>query len=535
MRARTVTAPVPAVRTIVAAEIVALVLIGALATFGVPTGWPSVAAVAVLVAAVATVRVHGRTAAGWALWLLRGRHRTAESATVATGIDIRRGDQTYGILRDAHTATAVLELCGTPYTPTILNGRGRVLTSNTVPLSVLSQQLVQPGPLVVDGIDVVDVGFRVRRAQGYPPLYSTVFSEHPARGNGATYAIMRLNIGESVPGLALRTTVEDATAAAAERIACALREVGCRARPLSLAATTELIDDLASPLLSGVSTAHHRYLDNDGHFWSTYVYSAEDITTANLNDVWSWRVDSAVTTVTLHPGEDGRTRVSAMVRTQTPQPPALAPTAYLNTPVGDQPRAAMACVPGGPRMPSLPRAVLDEVADLTMAIGSARVLIGTVTYAGQRQLVLLPFADPERDTRILMKTGVMFARQMLLRNAAVGFPISVYTDTPQRWAGLHELEPFIEVHETPTDIPVLAPRILVKDRADGLAPVTAPTIISMPSDSSYPKGLAPDIGLTQLDDHRVAVLTATGQTKVHIATFPDEQPYLFPARHRTRV
>lgn len=530
MRARTVTLPAPPASTIVIAEIAALLVIGALTTAGVPSGWPTIAAVMVVVAVLATIRLHRRTVTGWARWWLRGRHQTEQSTRIPEGIDVRRGEHDYGVLRDQHAATAVVEICGTTYTPTILNGRGQALTSNNIPLHVLADQLVQPGPLVIDGIDTVTTGFRVRRAQGYPPLYSTVFTEHPARGNGRTYAIMRLNIAASVQGLALRTTVEDATAAAAERLVCALREEGCRARPLSLADTTSLIDDLASPLTSGVSTAHNRYLDNDGHFWSTYVYSAEDITAANLDDVWSWRVDSAVTTVTFTRAEDGRVRLSALVRTQTPQPPALAPTVYLNTPVGEQPRAAMTCVPGGPRIPELPSVDLSELAGFTMAIGSAGVLVGTVNYDGQRQPVLLPFTDPDRDTRILMKTGVMFARQMLLRNAAVGHPISVYTDTPQRWAGLHELEPFIEIHQSSTDIPTLTPRILVKDRKDGLAPVTAPTIISMPSDSSYPKGLAPDIGLTQLDDERVAIHTASGQTKVHIATFPDEHPYLFPRR-----
>ena len=133
-------------------------------------------------------------------------------------------------------------------------------------------------------------------------------------------------------------------------VMCALREEGCRARPLSLSDIEGLVDELGGPLLSGITKAHNRYLDNDGSFWSTYVYSAEDITAGNLNDVWSWRVDSAVTTVTLRRTGAGQVRVSAMVRTQTPQPPALAPTVYLNCPVGDQEPAAMACVPGGLRL-----------------------------------------------------------------------------------------------------------------------------------------------------------------------------------------
>lgn len=528
MRARTVTAPLPPPRTIIAAEITALVVVGALTTAGLSTAWPTLTAVGVTVAVLAAIRVHGRNLAGWMLWWVRGRRRVDRAATVAEGIDVRRGDQFYGVMRDAVTATAVVEICGTQYTPTVLSAPGRAVTSNTIPLEVLADQMIQPGPLVLEGIDIVDKGFRVRRAQGYPPLYSTVLTEHPARGNVATYAIVRLDIGASAQGLLLRNTVEDATAAVAERLICALRERGCRARPLSMADIGGLVDDLAGPLLSGISTAHNRYLDNDGSYWSTYVFSAEDITAANLNDVWSWRVDAAVTTVTLRRTETGQTRISAMVRTQTPQPPRLAPTVFLNTPVGDQARAAMGCVPGGPRIADLPSVALDELDEFTMPIGSAGVLIGTATYQGRRQPVLLPLIDPEQDTRVVMNTGVSYARQELLRAAAVGHPISVYTDTPQRWAGLDDS--FIEIHQSPSATPTLTPHIVVKDRRDGAPHIAAPTIISMPSDSSYPKGLAPDIHFSQRDDQRVTVRTANGQTTIDIATFPDEQPYLLVAR-----
>ena len=528
MRARTVTAPLPPPRTIVAAEITALVVIGVLAALGVSTAWPTITSVGVIVAVLAAIRVHGRNLAGWLVWSLRGRRRRDRAASVAQGIDVRRGDQHYGVLRDAATATAVVEICGAQYTPTVLSAPGQAVTSNTIPLTVLADQMIQPGPLVLDGIDVVDKGFRVRRAQGYPPLYSTVLTEHPARGNVATYAIVRLDVAASAQGLLLRNTVEDATAAVAERLMCALREEGCRARPLSLSDIEGLVDELGGPLLSGITKAHNRYLDNDGSFWSTYVYSAEDITAGNLNDVWSWRVDSAVTTVTLRRTGAGQVRVSAMVRTQTPQPPALAPTVYLNCPVGDQEPAAMACVPGGPRIPELPSVTLEELDGFTMPIGSAGVLIGTVSYQGRRQPVLLPLIDPEHDTRVVMNTSVSYARQELLRAAAVGHPITVYTDTPQRWAGLND--PYIEIHESPSATPTLTPHIVVKDRRDGAPHIAAPTIISMPSDSSYPKGLAPDIHFTQTDDHRVTVRTAKGQTRVDIATFPDEQPYLIAAR-----
>src|SRR5262249_55690166 len=99
MRARTVTAPLPPPRTIVAAEITALVAIGVLAARGVSREWPTITAVGVIVAVLAAIRVHGRNLAGWLVWSLPGRRRRDRAASVAQGIDVRRGDQHYGVLR----------------------------------------------------------------------------------------------------------------------------------------------------------------------------------------------------------------------------------------------------------------------------------------------------------------------------------------------------------------------------------------------------------------------------------------------------
>ena len=114
MRARTVTAPIPAPRTIIAAEITALVAVGVLTAVGVSTAWPTITAVGVIVAALAAIRVHGRNLAGWLLWWVRGRRRIEQAAWVAEGIDVRRGDQFYGVMRDTTTATVVVVSRMTP-------------------------------------------------------------------------------------------------------------------------------------------------------------------------------------------------------------------------------------------------------------------------------------------------------------------------------------------------------------------------------------------------------------------------------------
>jgi hypothetical protein len=378
----------------------------------------------------------------------------------------------------------------------------------------------------VAGIDIVSSGSRVGRVHGYPPVYSAVLQEQPAAGQRSTYAIVRLDIARSIQGLALRDTVENATAAVAERLVCALRQQGCRAAPLASASVLDVIDDLAGPLLTGRAQARSRYVDNDGSYWATYSYSPEDITTDNLNDVWSWRVEAAVTTVTLSRTDDNAAAVRALVRTQTSQIPQLAPTVYLNPLPGQQIRAALSCVPGAARLTGR-GADLDAGDGLKIPIGPAGILLGTIDDAEQRRPVLLPLTDPEHNTRIRVShldPDSVYLRQLVIRAAAVGHTVTVYTDRPQRWAGL--VDPSVEICESPTATTTTAPTIVVKDRADGQPRTSAPTIVSLPTDSSYPKGLKPDIEFSQIAADEVLISTAAFDTALTIASFPDEQPYL---------
>ena len=50
--------------------------------------------------------------------------------------------------------------------------------------------------------------------------------------------------------------------------------------------------------------------------------------------------------------------------------------------------------------------------------------------------------------------------------------------------------------------------------------------MSLPTDSSYPTGLKPDIEFTQLAGDEVLISTATFDTALTIASFPDETNYL---------
>lgn len=532
MRARTVTVSAP-VGVVVAGEVAVLGLLLVLAALGVPVGWPVIAGLVLMAAVLAVVRIYRDTLLGWVPVLWRARRHPDVAGRVPLATDVRRGDLVFGVQRDTKFATAVVEICGEPYSPTVLSAPGVSTTPNVVPVQVLAGELTQPGPLVLAGIDIVSDGARVRRAPGYPPVYSTSLKDSPAAAKRKTYAVVRLDITASIQGLRLRPTVEDAVAAVAERLICALRQVNCRAEPLAADAVDALVDKLGGAVLTGEASTRLRHIEHAGTFWSCYTYSAEDITSRNLNDVWSWRVDAAVTSVTLRPGPDGAVLVSALVRTETPQAAALAPTVYLNPLPGYQVPAAMSVVPGAPRLAGLPTADLADVGDLFIPVGPSGILVGALREADGRSLpVLLPMFDPARSTRIrVLDTHMPLVWQYLLRMAAGDHPVSVYTDTPQRWAGLSD--PLIEIHHSRNATPKLAPTIVVKDRADGWPQASAPTILSLETDGSYPKRLTPDLKITQPDPRHVTI-TKAGlkgfEVTLSTLTFNDETPYLQAAR-----
>lgn len=528
MRAPTITVRAP-IDTVVKAELTGIAVLAAAGVCGLLVNWTVLIAVVVVIAAVSLVRVYDKTAAGWITKWVRDRFRRDPVDSIALPVDIRRGELVFGVQRDATTATVVIEVCGMSHQPTLLRGGGKSVTPNTLPMPVITDQLVQPGPLVLAGIDVVAAGSRVRRrGHGYPLLYSNVLQGDPAASERSSYAIVRLDIDRSLSGLRLRQTVEEAAAAVGERLVCALQQEGCRAQPLSSAQVLALVDDLGAPIMDEATQEHSRYLENNGTYWATYVYSADDITSINLNDVWSWRVDAAVTSVSFRRTDDGTVSVSALVRTETSQVPSLPPTVYLNSVPGYQVTAALSVVPGGPRLTGLPAALLENDRQLTLPVAAAGILVGLLEEEGDLPM-LMPLTDPVRNTRARVFKGVdrTYVRQLLLRSAAIGHAVSIYTDDARRWGGLND--PLIEVHDSANATPHHQPVIVVKDRADGKPEAVARTIVSMPTDTSFPKNLEPEIAVRELSATHIQIST-TGtdpiSSRLRRADFPDERPYL---------
>ena len=504
--------------------------------------WPTVA-VGVFAAAALLVTVYRRNAVRWLVDRTRWWRRRRRNDPPAAAIDIPHGAALYGVRvsdRFDSEAITMIEVTGQAYSPTLLTGSATALTPNLLPLDALTGLLDQPGGIRLSGIDVVSSGLRVRRGTGYPPLYSTLLADRPAAGQRRTYLVVRLDVANSVAGLAYRSSVGAAAAAATERIVNVLLQRGVRANALTAkdldAALVELGAGLAvvpaetapdaipvGPRTPTPVAPTEAWKSIEAHpgFLTSYYFSPEDITTNKLNQMWALRSDAVVQTISLtkkRGAGEGRPWVSALVRLNDPQAAASPPTLYLNPLPGDQGPAAARSAPLPRRFDAMPARPLD-VAPLDLPVGSSGVLVGT-TQRGD--LLLLSLTDPDQATRIALHTSMPYACQLLVRAAAVGERIAIYTDQPARWRQLEQ--PLIAVVDR-RHPPEFVPSIIVSDRAGGPPPAgLASTVITIgEAERNAP---TPDMSFTQISASTVRIATSAFTADLHIATFKAEQPFL---------
>jgi hypothetical protein len=161
-----------------------------------------------------------------------------------------------------------------------------------------------------------------------------------------------------------------------------------------------------------------------------------------------------------------------------------------------------------------------DASPLELPVGSSGVLVGT-TQRGD--LLLLSLTDPDQATRVALHTGMSYACQLLVRAAAVGERIAIYTDKPARWRQLEQ--PLIAVVDR-RHPPEFVPSIIVSDRAGGPpAAGLASTVVTI-GDAADARSGTPDLSFTQISASTVRIATSAFTTDVQIATFKAEQPFL---------
>jgi type VII secretion protein EccE len=561
-----------ALPVVLAAEVIAIgSLIGlSPARFG---WWPAavITGVAVL---LMVVTVHRRSVVGWLGALWRWRARRGKPVQAAAAVDVTQGNLVCGVRVDAYEAVTMVRIAGQAYAPTFLRGSTVSLSTNVLPLGVLTGLLDQPGGLKLAGIDIVSSGHRVRRGTGYPPLYSTLLADRPAAGRRDTHLIVRLDLADSVPALSYRHSIGAAAAAATERIVNALMQEGIRASALSAAeldtALAELSAGLADapqppaldeesdasgevdarvPALAGAHAGGGGQRDGrlraaagvgwrnvntaPGHL-TTYYFSPEDITTAALQQMWALRTDHVVQVTSLskrrrvRPDGGGPVLVSAFVRTNDPQRPQQPPTLYLNTLPGDQYVAALRAAPTARPALALPARELTDPAELAIPIGATGILVGAALRDDARaipaiqrdDMIMWALTDPQRATRAVIDASDFYVRQLLVRAAAVGERIAIYSNSPQRWMAL--AQPNIAVIERRRALDFV-PTIIVNDQPT--MPPSAGLSSTVITLGGADRGPAPDIRFVQTSRSTLRITSGAYDLDVGIVAFRQEQAW----------
>lgn len=578
MKARPVTVH-PALGAVLGAEVIGIAAFATLPTYRY--GWWPATAITVVALILLAVTVHRRNAAIWvrdrSRWLRGRRHTTAAGAAV----DISHGGGVYGVRTADNEAVTMIEVDGRAYSPTYLRGSTLSLTDNLLPLNVVMGLMEQPGGLHL-GIDIVSAGYRVRPGTGYPHLYSTLLADRGAAGQRSTHLIVRLDINESVRGLMYRRSIGSAAAAATERIVKALEQEGCRARALSAQEQDAMLDKLSMGLarpperpvvvddaedsedfetaamtatsapLIAVGSRHRRNgraeaaspraqvvrptaelgwksINAKPGYVTSYYFSPEDITTESFNQMWSLRSDDLVHVMMLRKKPGGPAAVSALVRTNDPRPPEQPPTLFLNPLPGSQYDAALRAAPTSQPALDLPVRVLSDPEDLQLPVGPTGILVGAALRDDKAawppiqrdDLVMWTLTDPAQPTRIVMDTSDFYVRQLLIRAAAAGERIAIYSREPDRWYSVSQTNIAVVEARRPAEF---VPSMIVNDRAT-IAPQAGLSSTVITVGRSPADAMVPDIRFDQTSQSTVRITTATRAVDVSMVVFRQEQTW----------
>ena len=265
-------------------------------------------------------------------------------------------------------------------------------------------------------------------------------------------------------------------------------------------------------------------------FLTSYYFSPEDITSDVFNQMWSLRSDDIVhVTMLRQQHHGGPVSVSALVRTNDPRRPEQPPTLFLNPLPGEQYAAALRAAPTSQPRLKLPTRVLDAPDKLHIPIGPTGVLVGAALHDDRTglpeiqrdDLVMWPLTDPQQPTRITMDTSEFYVRQLLIRAAATGERIAIYSREPKRWYSV--AEPNIAVVE-PRRPAEFVPTIIVNDRPH-IAPSVgvSSTVITLGSKDS--DAAPPDMRFEQTSESTVRITTRTRRLEVALVVFRQESSW----------
>ena len=132
-----------------------------------------------------------------------------------------------------------------------------------------------------------------------------------------------------------------------------------------------------------------------------------------------------------------------------------------------------------------------------------------------------PLTDPQRATRITMDTSAFYLRQLLIRAAACGERIVIYSEEPRRWYSLAQRHLTVVEPGRHADF---VPRIIVNDHSQivpsaGLSS-TVTTLGHNPSEATRP-----DVLFHQNSESTVRITAGARVIDIAMVVFRQEQTW----------
>lgn len=490
--------------------------------------WVPLAA-AVLVAPAVSVPVRGVDAIGFIGTLIR--YRFGRPAAAAVVRDHRQpSGRPIGLSWNAPYVTAVIEVVPRPGQVTRA-GRDIAETDVGLPLGTIASCL-RRHDVVLDGIDVVAHGWRVRDATPAGQVYAHLLGPLPVAAERTVWLAVRLNAVTAREAIARRGGGTEGAArtvgAAARRVVRALDDAGCAGRVL----TASEIESASRRVVHGVSPGEFRRhphhvpvpmgFNVGGHF------DARRFDRAAVTSVWTYPALASTLVVRLRPGDHGAVRVggSARFTVRSPDVPALD---GLRSPYGVDREALTAALPVA--VPRLEHVVPlrdsrpGELEDLALPSGGCGQLVGS-DDAGRAVTVRL-FGSGVRSVHV---AGELYlAKQIVFRAVAVGARVLLYTDRVGAW------RPLLDSAAGPDRLRVAGD--YADDGSfdtvvyDGVRPTTVPPHVSAIHIHMRPGGLPaerPTVSILQPDasGERILLVTGAVRTDLTLVTIAGETTHI---------
>lgn len=397
--------------------------------------WLAVAG-ALLVVLLGLARIRGRSAVSSAATFLRLRRGSVEPRGVVRDF-LPADGRPVGLRWEDRFVTAVVEVVPSADRMTRI-GRDTATTDAVLPLEGLAACL-RRHDVVLDGIDIVLYGRRLRDSTPAGQVYEQLVGPLPAAADRVVWLVVRLDATSCLDAIARRGGGSDGTArtvvAAARRVLRVLGDAGCTARILAardLDRITRLVSHgavlpeigesrTAVTLPAGVNTG--------GSF------DPHRIDRASTTAVWSCPALSSTLTVRLRPGDHGSVLVGALARfTTRSRENATVPGLR-----GERLRHRDSFIAGLPlgisgleNIAPLRRMDADALGELALPSSGCGQLVGS-DDAGRA--VTARLSGPGVRT-VYLAAELYLAQQVVFRSVAVGARVVVHTDRPGAWRPL---------------------------------------------------------------------------------------------------